>query len=75
MNKAIRIIVSILLITGGIVVLGFAAPLLQSSNVESIVGFLILAALSTVVAISGFRIARGERMRDVFSDLFRGIGR
>lgn len=71
-----RIILSIILTATGLAVIFFALPLiLQSPDWIDVGGFIILAAIGVVVGVNGVRIAQGASVRDVLSDVFRGLGR
>jgi hypothetical protein len=75
MNKAIRISISMILISGAIALIVFALPLLSGFSIVGIGAFLLLLMIGVLIAWSGIEIVQGASIREVFANLFRMLGR
>lgn len=76
MYKLGRIILSLILIGGGLSITAFSATLLiQLSDWIMIALAVAFFFIGIMIAMSGLSIARGAKISEVLSDLFRIIGR
>lgn len=76
MKKLIHIVVGSLIVLIGLGMIVFAAPLiLPPDNWVSVGAFVVMALIGAWFGVNGIKILLGESLMDVFSELFRGLGR
>lgn len=69
-------LLGILLTVSSIVLILWFLPLVQSGfDWISLGAFSIVTAIAVLVLVSGIRILKGDKLSDVLSDLFTGLGK